>query len=103
VDISLKKNTYFDSIDTGNHVPELIILLSKLGHTVSPCKNDNEHWVSKNKIMEFPDLLTYVITPCSKVLLENLTVSQLAKKFPAFYGTRRFIAAFTTAHHLSLS
>ena len=29
--------------------------------------------------------------------------SQLAKKFPAFYGTRRFITAFTSARHLSLS
>jgi hypothetical protein len=36
----------------------------------------------------------------SKVLLEKLTVSQLAKKFTAFYGNRKFIAVFTTAHHL---
>jgi hypothetical protein len=36
-------------------------------------------------------------------LLEKLTVSQLVKKFPAFYGTRRFITALTTPHHLSLS
>jgi hypothetical protein len=36
-------------------------------------------------------------------LLEKLTVSQLVKKFPAFYGTRKFITAFTTAGHLSLS
>jgi len=28
---------------------------------------------------------------------------QLVKKFPAFYGTRRFITAFTNARHLSLS
>jgi hypothetical protein len=28
---------------------------------------------------------------------------ELLKKFPAFYGTRRFITAFTRAHHLSLS
>ena len=38
-------------------------------------------------------LLTY---PCSTVLLEKLTGSQLVKKFPAFYKTRRFIAAFTS-------
>ena len=31
-------------------------------------------------------LLTYLLTPCSRVLLEKLTVSQLVKKFPAFYG-----------------
>ena len=36
------------------------------------------------------DPLTYLLIPCSKVLLEKLTGSQLVKKFPAFYGTRRF-------------
>ena len=40
------------------------------------------------------------ITPSSRVLLEKLTVSQLVKKFPEFYGTRRFIAAFTSARQL---
>ena len=29
--------------------------------------------------------------------------SQSVKKFPPFYGTRRFINAFTEAHHLGLS
>ena len=33
----------------------------------------------------------------------NWPVPQLVKKFPAFYGTRRFITAFTSARHLSLS
>ena len=42
-------------------------------------------------------------TPWSRVLLEKLTGSQLVKKFPAFHGIRRFITAFTTARHLSLS
>ena len=31
----------------------------------------------------------YLLTPWSKVILENLTVFQLVKKFPAFYGKRR--------------
>jgi hypothetical protein len=31
------------------------------------------------------------------------TITQLVKKFPAFYGTRRFIIMFTRARHLSLS
>jgi hypothetical protein len=38
-------------------------------------------------------------TPWSRVLPEKLTGLQLVKKFPAFYGTRRFITAFTTARH----
>jgi hypothetical protein len=38
-----------------------------------------------------PYFLTYLLTPWSTVLLEKLTGWQLVKKFPAFYGTRRFI------------
>jgi hypothetical protein len=44
----------------------------------------------------------FVLTPWSRVILEKLTGSQLVKTFSAFYGTRRFITAFTTASHLSL-
>jgi len=44
-----------------------------------------------------------LVTPWSRVFLENLTGFQLVKKFPEFYGTRRFITAFTSARHLSLS
>jgi hypothetical protein len=49
------------------------------------------------------DWLTYVITPWSRILLKKQTGSQLVKKFPAFYGTRKFITAFTRNRHLSLS
>ena len=48
-------------------------------------------------------ILTYLLTPWNRVLLEKLTGSQVAKEFPAFYGTRRFITAFTSARHLPLS
>ena len=48
-------------------------------------------------------LLTAVLTQCSRVLLVKLSISQLVKKFTAFYGTRRFITTFTSARHLSLS
>ena len=46
--------------------------------------------------------LWYLFTQWSRVLLEKLTDSQLVKKFPAFFGTRRFITAFTSARQLSL-
>jgi len=39
----------------------------------------------------FNYLLTHLLTPQNRVLLEKLTISQLVKKFPAFYGTRKFI------------
>jgi hypothetical protein len=48
-------------------------------------------------------IIIIIITPWSRGHLEKLTVPQLVKKLPAFYGTRRFITAFTTARHLSLS
>jgi len=47
--------------------------------------------------------LTYLLTPWPTVLLEKLTGSLPVKKFPAFYGTRRFITAFTRVRNLPLS
>ena len=59
--------------------------------TVHPCAVGNH-------------LQDYLLTPCSTVHLEKLTGSQLVEKFSAFYGTqRRFITAFTSARHLSIS
>ena len=49
------------------------------------------------------NIYIHFLTPWSRVLLENLIDFQLVKKFLAFYGTRRFITADTSARHLSLS
>ena len=51
----------------------------------------------------FCHLLNSFLTPWNTILLQKLTGSQLLNKFPAFYGTQRFITAFTSAYHLSLS
>jgi len=48
-------------------------------------------------------MLTYVLIPWNRVLLEKLTGFQLVKKSPAFHGTRSFITAVTSTRHLSLS
>jgi hypothetical protein len=48
-------------------------------------------------------LIPYLLTPWSRVHIEKLTDFQIVKRFPAFYGTRRFITAFTNDCHLSLS
>ena len=48
-------------------------------------------------------LLTYLLTPWCRVLLEKLIGLQLIKKIPAFHGTWRFITALTSVRHLSLS
>jgi hypothetical protein len=61
---------------------------SVISNTVTPfCTNKNTH----------------LLTPWRRVLLEKLTGLQLVKKFPAFYGTRRFLTALIRARHLSLS
>jgi hypothetical protein len=36
-------------------------------------------------------------------ITEKLTVTQLIKKFFAFYRTQKFITVFTKVHHLYLS
>ena len=47
-------------------------------------------------------LFTSIIAIWNRVLLEKLTGFQLFKKFPAFYGTRKFNTSCTSAHNLSL-
>jgi len=59
--------------------------------------------IEKKKPARIRTAHTYSLTPCSRVLLDKLTGSQLVNKFPALYGTPRFITAFTSARHLSLS
>jgi hypothetical protein len=46
---------------------------------------------------------TTITNPWRRVLLEELTVTQLVKKFPAFYVSRRSITIFTIARHWYLS
>jgi hypothetical protein len=43
------------------------------------------------------------LTPRIRILFEKLTVTQLVKKFPAFYDIRRFITVVTKARYWSLS
>jgi len=42
------------------------------------------------------------MTPWSRVFLEKLTDCHIVKKFPAFYGSQRFITAFTRPCYLYL-
>jgi hypothetical protein len=44
-----------------------------------------------------------MMTPRNRVLLEKLIVSQLVKKFLAFYGSRKFITVFARARHWAVS
>jgi hypothetical protein len=59
---------------------------------------------SKNYATRIYVILTqYLLTPWSRVLPEKLKCPELLKKFPAFYGTRRFITVHKRARQLSLS
>ena len=48
-------------------------------------------------LQNFDTFLPDYMMPHTRVFPEKLTVPQLIKKFPAFYGTRRFITAFIRA------
>ena len=48
-------------------------------------------------------ILSYLLTPWCRVLLEKLTGLKLVKKFLVFHGTRKFITSLTSVRHLSLS
>jgi len=48
-------------------------------------------------------LLTYLLTPWSRVLLEKLTGSAASQEIPRIFGTQRFITVLISARHLSLS
>ena len=50
-----------------------------------------------------PDLDVYSSLHGAQSFLMKLTGSQLVKKFPAFYGTWKFITAFKRARQISLS
>ena len=60
-------------------------------------------WSCNFIVFKLYDHITYLLTAWSRVLLGKLIGFQLVKKFPAYYGTRRFIVAFKSAHHLSVS
>ena len=45
-------------------------------------------------------LISYSLTPCSRVLLEKLTGFAAIKKFPVYYGTRKFITVLTSTRDI---
>jgi hypothetical protein len=48
-------------------------------------------------------LLSYLLTPWSRVLLEKLTGFAASQEIPRIYGTQKFITVLTSARHLFLS
>jgi len=79
------------------------VCFGRLYPTIYPCYSFFRGWVDPRAIVRPEGILTYLLTPWCRVLLEKLTGLELVKKFPSFHGTRRFITALTSVRHLSLS
>jgi hypothetical protein len=79
--------------DFGNHY--FRILLPEF------CSNNLIHM---SPVVDGLPLVSYLLTPWSRVLLEKLTVNFAAsQEIPRVYGTRKFLTVPTSARHLSLS
>jgi hypothetical protein len=83
------------------------LFLNRILKTKMCLKSTYASHLIANLLLSLPNIyfgaVAYLLTPWSRIFLEKLTGLQLVKKFPAFYGTRRFLTALTIARHLSLS
>ena len=113
---ALRPPNYGYSLQYSKHhfPPESALLNSKLQvikhyitMTTGTTTNSNKHVVMIHKCiidrLTLTYLLTYLLTTCSRVLLEKLTGSAATQEIPRIFGTRRFITVLTSARHLSLS
>jgi hypothetical protein len=61
-------------------------------------------WTAASRLqVSSGSILTYLLTPWSRVLLEKLTGSAASQEIPRIFVTRKFITLLTNARHLSLS
>jgi hypothetical protein len=84
--------------DRGSDMTKLIVAFRNYANALKVI-----NIIRKWKTTSYNSFYTYLLIPWGRVFLEKLTCLNLVKKFPAFYGTRRFITALTTAHQLPLS
>ena len=84
----------------------VMVFWNMFGHASQKVTLDGEKCVTRNFIDFFIIwllLLTYLLTPWSRVLLEKLTGSAASQEIPRIFGTPRFITVLTRTRHLSLS
>jgi len=60
-------------------------------------------WSMKVAALREINLLTYLLVPWSRVLLEKLTGSAASQEIPRIFGTRKFLTVLTSVRHLSLT
>jgi hypothetical protein len=96
------------SVHSSRNIIQVIISRRQSGQMACPGKRRNRCMQgfggksSVEKPLGRPGFKWDYLTPWRRVLLGKLKGSQPVEKFPAFYGTRRFITAFTTVRHMSL-
>jgi len=61
----------------------------------------SHHVILADSIALMSGVITYLLTPWSRVLLEKLTGSAASQEFPRFFGTRMFITVLTIARQRS--
>jgi hypothetical protein len=61
------------------------------------------HSLLAKYLLTIPKRNDYLLTPWSRVLLEELTGFAASQEIPRIYGTRKFITVLTSARQLSLS
>jgi len=66
-------------------------------------QGETRNWTDINSNSEFLIVITSLLTPWSRVLLEKLTGSAASQEIPRIFGTRKFITVLTSARHLFLS
>ena len=60
-------------------------------HLLFDAVETDTHTHTQTNTYTHTHILTYLLTPWSRVLIKKLNNSQLVKKFSAFFGTQRFI------------
>jgi hypothetical protein len=90
---SLRKS--FATLDKDKNVYEQRYVKKPNFSQVHQTRNRRFHRRKRCNILYILRWVTGRITPWSKVLLEKLTITQLVKKFPAFYANRRFVTVLT--------
>jgi len=97
------KHVEFYSKNKFEKLVHLVGFIIRIDHDAQAPERQNQWCVLEKKTVNIVHILTYLLPPWCRVLLEKLTGLQLVKKFPAFHGIWRFITALTSVCHLSLS
>jgi len=90
-------------MDTAQKAHSTLFYIKYTGSQCDCYVTERTVFLSVVSISDFSTLSYLLYLLHGSFLLEKLTCSELITKFPAFYGTRRFITSFTIPLHLTLS